>query len=315
MRKRIEVILASLLILLCVGLRMAYTGSVAQRDGGADLIKLDALTPFGALERPAVYFPHEKHASNGDEASCLTCHDPESGEDAGLVFTFKSQDGLSKDELKDLYHTQCLSCHADLESAHQPSGPQVCGGCHVNEAPATEVPSHALEFDESLHTLHTETAAIDCQSCHDLLDSTEEDAPSASLYENSSHDLCVSCHLAEATPEAPLDCSGCHLSSLTPSMAMPASTEGPRGGEVLFDHDLHEAADVSCEVCHHKEPDTQCSECHTDGDSIKSGGVTLQTAMHTRSAEGSCVGCHEEMGIGTLDECASCHTPFGNGRS
>ena len=310
MRKRVEATLASLLILLCVGLRLAYTSDMTSPEGGVDLIVMDALLPLGKLERPSVRFPHEMHAAGGEEASCLLCHEARPGEDAGIFFTFKGRDGLSREEIKDLYHTECINCHAEREVARKPTGPQVCSGCHVNPTAVQFPSSHSVDFNPSLHTLHTEKAAIDCQACHDVFD---EDGRKEASSGNASHDLCIACHLSDKAREnsnAPLNCTGCHEAPSMPLEEIELAENKVHGGEVDFDHDLHEMADISCEVCHHKEPETSCDQCHTDGDSIKGGGVSLQVAMHTKNEERSCVGCHEAMGAGVVDDCTGCHAPF-----
>lgn len=320
MRKRVEVTLASLLILLCVGLRLAYTSDVTIQNGGVDLIVMDALVPFGKLERPLVRFPHEAHAAGGEEASCLLCHDAKPGEDAGFFFTFKGRDGLSREEIKDLYHTECINCHAEREVARQPTGPQVCSGCHVNPTADQLSSPHSVDFNPPFHSLHTENAALDCQACHDVFgeDDREElpDGHQPASSGNSSHDLCITCHLSDGLSEnvsGPLSCTGCHEEPSISPEEIELSENKAHGGEVIFDHDLHEMADVSCEVCHHKEPETSCDECHADGDSINGGGVSLQAAMHTRDADRSCVGCHESMGAGVVDDCTGCHAPFRKG--
>ena len=316
MRKRVEATLASLLILLCVGLRLAYTGNVATQEGGVDLITIDSLVPFGKMERPAVRFPHEKHAAGGDEASCLVCHEARPGENAGIFFTFKGRDGLSREEIKTLYHTECISCHADREVAKLPTGPQFCSGCHVNDTVGLPPSPHFVDFEDHLHTLHTETAALDCQTCHDVFgeELSDESIPAASG--NTSHDLCITCHVTEnmsGSADTPLDCTGCHASPSIHSEQTELTENDVRGGEVLFDHDLHETADISCETCHHKEPETGCAECHADGDATDGGGgVSLQAAMHTKSSEQSCVGCHDAMGVDAVDDCTACHAPFQN---
>ncbi|WP_366945193.1 cytochrome c3 family protein [Desulfoluna sp.] len=321
MRKRVEATFAILLILLCVGMRLAYTGNEKLPERGEDLIILDALDSFGERERPAVRFPHEKHVADEQGASnCLVCHEPRSEEGSGIKFAFKNRDGLSREAVKDLYHSECLGCHADLEAAGQPSGPQICSECHVNSSVDSPRSSHTLHFDASLHALHEDAASLDCQACHDSSGAVQrvvaQDASHPVSPKNSSHALCITCHLNVRTSgetSAPLDCTGCHANppaSASSSEDTLLSENVAHGGEVTFDHDLHESADIACDVCHHKEPETSCSECHTDGASPESGGITLQVAMHTRSSERSCLGCHESMGAGVVDDCTGCHEPF-----
>ena len=308
MRKRVELTLASILILLCIGLRLAHTDNIRRQDRAAHLIALDGLASMGELERPVVQFPHGMHAVGDDDASCRTCHDV-APDGEGLLFVFKAQEGLSREEIKALYHDQCIGCHADRESANKPTGPQMCSGCHEKEPLKSVKPMHPVDFNTPLHTLHTEKAALACQTCHDLPDSP------APFDQDRSHDLCLGCHLtgqSNDSASAPLDCGGCHTSK---SPLLVLDGDASQGGQVAFDHELHEMADVSCEVCHHKEPETACRECHTDGKTDTDVKISIQAAMHTKKSERSCVGCHEEMGIGDVDDCTSCHQPFGEDAS
>jgi len=315
MRKRVEATIAIFLILSCVGLRLAYTSYLTTPEESVDLITIDTLAPFDTLQRPVVRFSHELHVSaTGGDASCIACHEPHPDDTSGLSFTLKDQQGLSREDIQDLYHAECIGCHADRESDGQPTGPQVCSGCHVKHIPETSPISHAVDFDSGLHVVHTDNAALDCQACHGILASGDmEKVTDSGDTGKAAHALCITCHVntvKAGTSEAPLNCGGCH------ALPRPALDDAgtpaiiAQGGEVEFDHDLHDEAGISCEVCHHKEPDTGCAECHTSGESPKGGGVTLQVAMHSRTADRSCIGCHNTMEAGVIDDCTGCHTPF-----
>ncbi|MGQ9921636.1 MAG: cytochrome c3 family protein [Desulfobacca sp.] len=73
---------------------------------------------------------------------------------------------------------------------------------------------------------------------------------------------------------------------------------------VPFNHQAHEQYTDSCRVCHHASM-ASCSTCHTRGGSDKGGFVTFEQAMHRRTAEGSCIGCHQAQQ--QTANCAGCH--------
>lgn len=299
MRKRVEATLAVLLILSCVGLRLAYTEHRMPPEEGVDLITIDSIAPLDTLQRPPVRFPHGIHVSATSESTgCLACHDPAPGTGHGISFSMKNRHELSGEALQDLYHNQCIGCHADRETAGLATGPQVCSGCHVKPVTDSSPISHAITFDAHLHMRHTDDAALDCKACHDALPSGGNS--------DEAHGLCVTCHLDSAS-DAPLECTGCHALSASQGEGHGAA----HGGEVDFDHDLHEEADISCEVCHHKEPDTGCAECHPRRGEPGGDSVSLQAAMHSRTSDRSCIGCHDTMGAGVVDDCTGCHAPFG----
>ena len=313
MRKRVGASLAFLLGLLFFGLCLAYSEGTDEQNRGVDVISMDTITSYGVLQRPKVHFPHEKHVIDAEKDTCLKCH--EARPDGGVSLAFRQRKGLSGMEARDYYHAQCIQCHADAAAATGATGPQVCGGCHVNGEPASSPSSsHAIDFDDTLHSIHTEQATLDCRTCHDRLhgEPCATDSPAMSPRETS-HDLCVSCHVStldSGEPGGPVTCTACHTDPVDTS-SMPRVAAG--GGEVLFDHDLHEGADISCETCHHKEPETSCSECHDASGSSRGGGVSLYAAMHSRQADRSCIGCHDAMGAGEVDDCTACHAPFSGG--
>jgi len=305
MRKRVGATLAFLLVLFFFGLCLANSKETGEQSEVSDVIIMDAMLPYGELERPQVRFPHEKHAKNGGKTACLQCH--KARPDGGFSFAFKQRKGMSGTEVRDLYHAECIRCHAEAAATTKLTGPQVCGGCHVRHLTAPPSSSHNVDFDNALHSIHTDQASLDCLSCHDFLQGDSDEANDSVRIP---HDLCVTCHVSTLNAEeasGPISCNACHG---LPDRVSSESRVASGGGEVSFDHDLHEEADISCETCHHKEPETACSECHTDGKSAKGGGISLYTAMHTQKAEGSCIGCHDAMGAGAVDDCTGCHAPF-----
>ena len=356
MRKRVGVILAILLVLFCVSLGLAKSKDKdGQREAGA-VITIDALMQFGELERSAVQFPHEQHTAAMPEADCLSCHDEKKGETPGLSFQFKRQESLDKEALKDLYHDQCISCHAERAVAKKPTGPQTCNACHINDLEEPSTPDE-VRFNAVLHASHADKASLECNSCHHAYSPLEkkavyvkgeegscaychmesvpetvaEDMPASSL-QTASHDQCLNCHLETQKKQeeqraevktGPLLCSECHTSEPVESarpvpekmrlkrnqpdavvIGAKAFADNPDKALVPFNHKAHELADISCQSCHHKSL-TSCTECHTPTGSEKGGRVTLETAMHTKRSDRSCIACHNE--VKKAPECAGCH--------
>lgn len=322
MRKRVGATLAIFLILFFFSLCFAGSQDKGGQSTGADLITMDSMSPHGAPARPWVQFPHGKHVARAGETGCLLCHEPRSGQGEGISFSFKQTRGLAGPQAMDRYHSGCLGCHADVAAATGPTGPQVCGGCHVRGAAALAPSSHDVDFSASLHCIHTEDVALDCGTCHGLPHGDDRPVPLegkglSAFSGNASHDLCLTCHITDRNTgkeSGPLTCNACHGPAAQPSSRTCSPENVPHGGEVSFDHELHASADISCEACHHKAPETACSECHTDGHSIKGGGVSLYAAMHTRNTDRSCIGCHDAMGAGEVHDCTGCHAPFRDGR-
>ncbi len=73
---------------------------------------------------------------------------------------------------------------------------------------------------------------------------------------------------------------------------------------VAFDHKAHEKYSDSCQVCHHAGMDS-CEKCHTLGGAKEGGSVTFEQAMHLKSGQFSCVGCHAAKQA--QPNCAGCH--------
>ncbi len=357
MCKRVGSILAILFVLFCATVSLADTGQKEPRD----VITIDALMPFGELERSVVQFPHGQHTAAMPEMDCLSCHDERrdarTGKSTGLTFQFKDHGSLSeKEAIKDLYHAKCLDCHAERAVAKESTGPQTCNACHVKNS-IDPTPLEKVRMDAALHATHADKASLECASCHHAYDPAEKKAvyvkgeegsctychqenvpvsPSEGMptttVKTASHDQCLNCHLTvqkdqiaqgDGVKTGPLLCSQCHEGETvrdTPSIpeTMRLKRNQPDavviGAKILTDKDLvpfnhkaHELTGISCKTCHHKSL-TACTECHTPTGSEKGDGVTLETAMHTKRSDRSCIACHTE--VKKALECAGCHRPM-----
>ena len=92
---------------------------------------------IGPHQRPLVQFNHEKHAST---LECLRCHhdydkygNVRSSEGQPCMDCHGKTAGKSYTPLEDRFHLQCKGCHEATKAEGQPSGPVMCGECHVRK--------------------------------------------------------------------------------------------------------------------------------------------------------------------------------------
>ena len=101
----------------------------------ADIIHIDSMKAFGKLERPGVTFLHQKHTGALEKSGkdCATCHlsekDPTLDMERMSTMYMRLKN-TSKQEVMDIYHDNCISCHKETKAAKEASGPLECGGCH-----------------------------------------------------------------------------------------------------------------------------------------------------------------------------------------
>ncbi|MGD1971590.1 MAG: cytochrome c3 family protein [Desulfobacterales bacterium] len=202
----------------------------------ADIIYIDSLNVFGKRERPAVIFLHQKHSSAVEKTGkdCAVCHlstkDPNSGMERMSTLYLRLQN-TTKQEVMDIYHDNCISCHRETRAAKEPSGPIDCGGCHQNQK---RVVSSWRPFgmDKSLHYRHSKASQDKCETCHHEYnentkklyyakgkegtcrychgEKTEDNRISMRL---ASHIACIDCHrklAAKNESAGPIHCNGCH---------------------------------------------------------------------------------------------------------
>lgn len=157
------------------------------------------------------------------------------------------------------------------------------------------------------------------------------------------HDACVACHqqltATHNKPTGPQDCAGCHtlqgqarirvletvprLKRNQPDAVLMASwlkrddlglktsarDVAAEINPVAFNHQIHEtgvAQSESCRTCHHSSLQS-CNDCHTPRGAAQGGFISLNQAMHAATADGSCVGCHQQQST-YLTDCAGCHS-------
>ncbi|MCK5310935.1 MAG: cytochrome c3 family protein [Desulfobacteraceae bacterium] len=207
---------------------------------GPDVISIDLPSESDGDEMPSVNFMHTLHNQAAD-SKCTECH---TQEDDTFVFKFKRTEEPASMEL---YHNNCISCHIKTKDKGKKAGPLAaeCRSCHGADTrvsdKAIESPWTQIDFDKSLHFIHTTSKSIkstmpsesdNCSSCHHKYndktkqiyyvkgeeesciychkDNTQEDVRSL---KDASHDSCVACHTSLKNKEiaaGPLTCIGCH---------------------------------------------------------------------------------------------------------
>ncbi len=131
--KKTLILLAGFLAVVALGLSFAY----AQEE----IINLNA-DPERAGQRSAVAFSHDLHMGLYE---CLDCHHKyENGvnvldeddlvEESPEVSCGACHDDAASIDRQRAYHRQCMGCHIQARKAGEPSGPEMCGTCHLPEA-------------------------------------------------------------------------------------------------------------------------------------------------------------------------------------
>lgn len=210
----------------------------------ADIITIDAIGKKYSKELPAVTFRHDLHtkAVTQDGKDCSTCHQMVDGK-LTPVFKREANKEYNATNLKDIYHTNCFSCHTAQAAKGKATGPQEgeCRSCHTGSQ-KEQSSRQPIRMDKSLHYRHIAAKSItvngkdtNCSACHHIYDENtktllpadgKEDAcrtchtaqrdtstsAQPSLAE-AAHTNCISCHLATTSVKAksgPVECAGCH---------------------------------------------------------------------------------------------------------
>ncbi|MCP4749042.1 MAG: cytochrome C [Desulfobacteraceae bacterium] len=235
-KKRIQRIvmgtLAAGLVILAGSFTVMAVASkeVPEDKGGADLILIGSLKQFGALERPAVPFYHDRHteALAGENKDCTACHQIT---DDKMSIKFKRKEDVTKNAGMDIYHNECIGCHAQMRKDGKKAGPETCGQCHIQDSPAAKA-WQAIELDKSLHYRHVMANDKKCEFCHHEYNENSKKLfyakgkEGACLYchkheseQNrvsnriASHMACLDCHRLKSArniDSGPLQCAGCH---------------------------------------------------------------------------------------------------------
>jgi hypothetical protein len=219
---------------------------------------------------------------------------------------------------------QAIGLDKALHYRHTKAMDNKCEQCHHEYNPETQKLFYAKGQEGA------------CIYCHK--EQTEENRISNRL---ASHQSCIDCHrerTAQNKSAGPQECAGCHDPKQQALIERPA--EVPRmdrnqpdavlvkavteeqaalRGEVEktiagvpFDHKAHEGYNDSCKVCHHASLQS-CASCHSLQGNADGKMVKLAQAMHQKSADMSCVGCHDQQK--EQPQCAGCHHSIPPSRS
>jgi c(7)-type cytochrome triheme protein len=92
------------------------------------------------LSRPPVLFPHELHMTTYD---CFDCHHDYDSEGNNVLEDYALEEGnpdilcgachnkKSDIEPREAFHRQCMGCHEQFTFNKRPTGPVLCGECHI----------------------------------------------------------------------------------------------------------------------------------------------------------------------------------------
>ena len=240
--------LSGILIVLAgvLGFHMEALSMVGTPQGEGnkrpDLIMIDTIAAQEKLELPAVVFLHDTHSKAMAEQGkdCTACHQKDNG---AISYKFKRLKDGSPEQLKQIYHNGCISCHTEDAKAGKKTGPQVgeCRSCHLAD-PELAADRTQAGMDNVLHFRHWNSKLIakdkgqdtNCGSCHhqynkfdkklEYVKGQEENCSSCHTAKpegdvklttsEAYHGQCVSCHLemkaVKAEKTGPVDCAGCH---------------------------------------------------------------------------------------------------------
>ncbi|WDP91811.1 MAG: cytochrome c3 family protein [Desulfobacter sp.] len=279
-------------------------------------------------DMPPVFFKHDLH-SRALEGQCSKCHEAKEGK---IVFKFKRTSTLSGKAYMDLYHENCVACHAEMKGESGKQGPleAQCRTCHTAD-PGAASSRVKIKFDRSLHYTHETAKAVkpadkdqraNCSACHHSANMKakttfyEKGKESACVYchketaddqmpENgvrparqAAHDSCVVCHLSmagDAEKGGPVECAGCHDAENQKKIKQ--HTAMPRLDRNQPDQALMTGfKDLGQDEAANKK----MVAAHMDA-------VPFNHKLHEEKGI-SCKTCHHD----TLNECASCHTAKGD---
>ena len=277
-----------------------------------DVVFIDAIAQFRALETNKAVFQHDLHttalARRGKD--CSTCHlqtKSKKGKDV-MSTKFMRLEDKDADSLKLLYHSKCISCHTAVgkEAKAVKTGPREgeCKGCH--EASARYISDRQIfAYVATMHNKHVQSPLIkvkdngrNCVLCHHRAAPGKEDSCRVChssghgirpRYNEVGHTACIACHLkvAKQANAAPVQCAGCHSSEARTAQAafkdIPRLMRGQPDVTVMFpvsDKGVNSNAAMKPVVFDHKTHEGKIPGCRT---------------------------CHHAR----IDSCGACHTAEG----
>jgi hypothetical protein len=301
---------ASIVFEYCSGVHKSERMAEVSSGARADVIKIDVLREFGALERPPVEFLHDAHtrALAKKNMDCTACHLSENGRIYPKFERIKDTDKIT---VTNIYHQKCISCHGAMKLANEKAGPVECEGCHTENVRFASS-RQPMGFDKSLHFRHSESQDNKCERCHHAYNQKtktlfyakgqQEDCRYCHRAEAqgnrismrlASHLACIDCHRkyrAKNRTAGPVECAGCHDAAAQRKIKKVASVPRMPGKQpdIVLLRSAHQGAPAGIENLKRMNFvafDHKAHETYTD----------------------TCRGCHHE----SLKACTECHTPDG----
>ncbi len=267
-----------------------------------DRLTISEMKAFGKTQKPYVSFPHGNHVKTLETAGkdCKACHEEHDGK---MIFTFMRPETsldsiISKQELMDNYHNNCIGCHEKTAAKNEKTGPVTCGQCHLEEG-VPDQPWASAGFDNSLHYRHIKAAqtqqnsdmAKTCKQCHTdcktgiyeknkeqscrycHLEQTQKDVSS---FKAAGHSICVNCHLATIAGKkkaGPVSCKGCHdineLNKIEKVASIPKLDRNQpekllikTGNAPIDESEKSRMKFVSFDHTRHEQNNATCRACH-----------------------------------------------------
>jgi len=307
------------------------TAAPATAPGKPDQITINTLAAFDKLELPPVTYFHDKHteALAKENKGCDTCHYVQ---DNKLSFAYLRRPDTRPEDIKDIYHGNCIGCHARDAAAGKKTGPLdgFCRSCHTADLPAASARLDA-GMDKVLHYRHLASKDIpavagdkdNCNACHHEYDQAAKKLVSSQGREGScrychlqqpqdnvrslqqaAHDQCLSCHqdLAKkgSTENLPVTCSGCHSAEAQAAVAR-------QNQEVVA-----KLPDREVPRLKRNQPDATLVMFDAkfgkgEKANISMPPVPFNHAAHEKYSD-SCRVCHHA----SMDACSKCHTLGGS---
>ncbi len=312
MTKPKKALLAIIFIICILSTAVNTFGIGEEKDDPSsrpDIISIDSMKIFGALEKPEPVFLHDKHTDALEKKGkdCKECHKEKDGK---LSPMFMRLENTGRQDVMDIFHNSCIECHKDTAAKNDKSGPVVCGECHL-EKPAVISSRQPMGLNKSLHYQHTKSLENKCELCHHEYNEETQKL----FYKKEKEGTCRYCHKKE-TEENRISmemashegCIGCHMKTLKAKKdAGPVSCKGCHD---LKDESIFEKI-VQVPRMDRKQPDFVM---------IKTGNADLDAPMKNRmdfvpfnhkfheEAQDTCRVCHHQ----SISKCSECHTLKGS---
>ncbi len=232
--------------------------NAAETVRGADIIHIDSVARFRALENYKAVFQHDLHtkalAAQGKD--CTTCH---MSDKAGKMSTkFMRLEDKDADSLKLLYHTNCIGCHTAVKKAGGKKTGPIEGECKRCHDPAGRYVAarQPFAYGAAMHDKHVQSPLVkakgserNCVLCHHTAAPGKEDSCRVChsegkgirpWYSEVGHNFCISCHrgVQGKAKAAPLECAGCHsaeaLKAQAQTKGVPRLMRGQPDATLMF---------------------------------------------------------------------------------